>query len=96
MKLYKMLISFRGPSLRFEFSLLCSLSQVTTVTQGADEVVGDSECVCVGIAGPFPPGSSRFTHPRFLLIMGKSGLEIKSLTSCFCFAVVQKTRLQLF
>ena len=43
MKLYKVLMSFNGPSLRFGVSLLCSLSQVTTVTQGADEVGGDSE-----------------------------------------------------
>lgn len=40
MKLYKMLISFNGPSLRFGVSLLRSLSQVTTVTRGAGEVVG--------------------------------------------------------
>lgn len=76
-KLYKVLILFNGPSLRFGFSLLCSLSQVTTVTWGADEVVGDSEWVDVSIARPFPPGSSRFTHPCFLLVMGKYGLEIK-------------------
>lgn len=76
--------------------LLMSLSQVTTVTRRSDAVVGDRGWVCVGIAGPLTPGRSRLTCPRFLMGLGKSGLEIKSLTSCFCFPVVQKTRLWLF
>lgn len=64
-----------------------------SVTQRADAVVGDRGWVCVGVAGPLAPGRSRLTCPCFLMGLGKSGLEIKSLTSCFCFPVVQKTRL---